>query len=180
MMNALEKIEIQKASISNIDELQKISRDTFYETFVTSTSEENMRLYLENNFSKEQLTKELEHNHSEFYFALIENDVVGYLKINFSEAQTELNDDNALEVERVYVLNNYHGKGVGQQLLDYAIQLAKQKNMQAVWLGVWENNQRAINFYKKNGFVTFDTHVFMLGEEAQTDYMMRLDLIAKE
>lgn len=180
MMNALEKLEIQKASISNIDELQKISRDTFYETFVTSTSEENIRLYLENNFSKEQLTKELEHNHSEFYFALIENNVVGYLKINYSAAQTELNDDNALEVERVYVRNNYHGKGVGQQLLDYAIQLAKQKNMQAVWLGVWENNQRAINFYKKNGFVTFDQHVFMLGEEAQTDYMMRLDLITKE
>jgi ribosomal protein S18 acetylase RimI-like enzyme len=173
-------LRIEKVSTFNTDELQKISRDTFYETFVTSTSEENMRLYLENNFSKEQLTKEIEHNDSEFYFALLENEVIGYLKINFSEAQTELNDDNALEVERVYVRNNFHGKGVGQQLLDYAIQLAKQKNMQAVWLGVWENNQRAINFYKKNGFVTFDKHVFMLGEEAQTDYMMRLDLIAKE
>ena len=173
-------IQIKKVSISNIDDLQKISRDTFYETFVTSTSEENMQHYLENNFSKEQLSKEVEHSHSEFYFALLENEVIGYLKINFSEAQTELNDNSALEVERVYVRNNYHGKGVGQQLLDYAIQLAKQKNMQAVWLGVWENNQRAINFYKKNGFVTFDKHVFMLGEEAQTDYMMRLDLITKE
>ena len=173
-------IQIEKVSVINIDDLQKISRDTFYETFVTSTSEENMRLYLENNFSKEQLSNELENSNSEFYFAILENEVIGYLKLNFSEAQTELNDVNALEVERVYVRNNYHGKGVGQQLLDYAIQLAKQKNMQAVWLGVWENNQRAINFYKKNGFVTFDKHVFMLGEEAQTDYMMRLDLITKE
>ena len=143
-------IQIEKVSVINIDDLQKISRDTFYETFVTSTSEENMRLYLENNFSKEQLSNELENSNSEFYFAILENEVIGYLKLNFSEAQTELNDVNALEVERVYVRNNYHGKGVGQQLLDYAIQLAKQKNMQAVWLGVWENNQRAINFYKKN------------------------------
>ena len=173
-------IQIEKVSVINIDDLQKISRDTFYETFVTSTSEENMRLYLENNFSKEQLTNELENSNSEFYFAILENEVIGYLKLNFSEAQTELNDINTLEVERIYVRNNYHGKGVGQQLLDYAIQLAKRKNMQAVWLGVWENNQRAVNFYKKNGFVTFDTHVFMLGEEAQTDYMMRLDLITKE
>lgn len=173
-------LRIEKVSSSNIDDLQKISRDTFYETFVTSTSEENMQHYLENNFSKEKHIKELENSYSEFYFALLENEVIGYLKINFSSAQTELNDDNALEVERVYVRNNYHGKGVGQQLLDYAIQLAKQKNMQAVWLGAWENNHRAINFYKKNGFVTFDTHVFMLGEEAQTDYMMRLDLITKE
>lgn len=173
-------IQIEKVSAFNIDELQKISRDTFFESFVTSTSEENMRLYLENNFSKEQLTKEVENDYSEFYFARIENEVVGYLKINYSAAQTELKDDQALEVERVYVRNNYHGKGVGQQLLDYAIQLAKQKNMQSVWLGVWENNQRAISFYKKNGFITFDTHVFMLGEEAQTDYMMRLNLTTKE
>lgn len=91
-----------------------------------------------------------------------------------------MKDDHTLEVERVYVRHNYHGKSVGQQLLDYAIQIAKQKNMQSVWLGVWENNHRAINFYKKNGFVPFDTHVFMLGEEAQTDYMMRLDLITNE
>jgi ribosomal protein S18 acetylase RimI-like enzyme len=173
-------IQIEKVSAINIDDLQKISRDTFYETFVTSSSEENMRLYLENNFSKEQLTKEFENSYSEFYFAIQENEVIGYLKINYSAAQTELKDDNSLEVERVYVRLNYHGKGVGQQLLDYAIQLAEQKNMQTVWLGVWENNQKAINFYKKNGFVTFDQHVFMLGEEAQTDYLMRLDLITKE
>jgi len=173
-------IQIEKVSAINIDDLQKISRDTFYETFVTSSSEENMRLYLENNFSKEQLTKEFENSYSEFYFAIQENEVIGYLKINYSAAQTELKDDTSLEVERVYVRLNYHGKGVGQQLLDYAIQLAEQKNMQTVWLGVWENNQKAINFYKKNGFVTFDQHVFMLGEEAQTDYLMRLDLITKE
>ena len=152
----------------------------FFKSFVTSTSEENMQHYLENNFSKEQLTKEIENNYSEFYFAILENKVIGYLKINYSTAQTELKDDHTLEVERVYVRNNYYGKGVGQQLLDYAIQIAKQKNMQSVWLGVWENNHRAINFYKKNGFVTFDTHVFMLGEEAQSDYMMRLDITTKE
>ena len=173
-------LRIEKVSSNNIDELQKISRDTFFESFVTSTSEENMQHYLENNFSKEQLTKEIEHNDSEFYFAILENEVIGYLKINYSAAQTELKDDHTLEVERVYVRNNYYGKGVGQQLLDYAIQIAKQKNMQLVWLGVWENNHRAISFYKKNGFVTFDTHVFMLGEEAQTDYMMRVDLTIKE
>jgi len=173
-------IQIEKISAFNIDELQKISRDTFFESFAASTSEENMQHYLENNFSKEQLIKEIENNYSEFYFAILENEVIGYLKINYSAAQTELKDDQALEVERIYVRNQFHGKGVGQQLLDYAIQIAKQKNMQSVWLGVWENNHRAISFYKKNGFVTFDTHVFMLGEEAQTDYMMLLDLINKK
>jgi len=176
MMNALEKIEIQKVSISDIDELQKISRDTFFETFAHSTSKENMLDYLENNFSKEQLSKEIEQEHSEFYFAKLEDAVIGYLKINYSVAQTELNDQKSLEVERIYIVREYYRKGVGQLLLNFALQIAKQQQMDYVWLGVWEENHRAIQFYLKNGFITFDKHVFMLGDEAQTDYMMKLEL----
>ena len=172
----MNSISIQKISIHNIDELQKISRDTFLETFVHSTSEENMLHYLENTFSKEQLSKEIEQEHSEFYFAKLENAVIGYLKINYSGAQTELNDQKSLEVERIYIGKEYYGKGVGQKLLDFALQIAKQQQMDYVWLGVWEENRRAIQFYLKNGFITFDKHVFMLGEEAQTDFMMKFEL----
>jgi len=175
-MSVLEKTEIQKASISNIDELQKISRDTFLDTFAHSTSEENMRHYLENNFSKEQLSKEIEQEHSEFYFAKLEDAVIGYLKINYSGAQTELNDQKSLEVERIYIVKEYYGKGIGQRLLNFALQIAKQQQMDYVWLGVWEENHRAIQFYLKNGFITFDKHVFMLGEEVQNDFMMKLEL----
>jgi ribosomal protein S18 acetylase RimI-like enzyme len=175
-MNVLEKIEIHRATIANIDELQKISRDTFFETFAHSTSEENMRHYLENNFSKEQLSKEIEREHSVFYFAKLENAVIGYLKINYSGAQTELNDQKSLEVERIYIGKEFYGKGVGQLLLDFALQIAKQQEMVYVWLGVWEENHRAIQFYLKNGFITFDKHVFMLGEEVQNDFMMKVEL----
>jgi GNAT superfamily N-acetyltransferase len=145
-MNVLEKIEIHRATIANIDELQKISRDTFFETFAYSTSEENMRHYLENNFSKEQLSKEIEHEHSAFYFAKLENTLIGYLKINYSGAQTELNDQKSLEVERIYIVKEYDGKGVGQLLLDFALQIAKQQQMHyqiiLVILQHIENNQR--------------------------------------
>ena len=180
MMSALEKIDIHKASISDINELQKISRDTFLETFAHSTSEENMRHYLENNFSKEQLSKEIEHEPSKFYFATLENAVIGYLKINYSGAQTELNDKKSLEVERIYIGKEYYGKGIGQLLLNFALQIAKQQQMDYVWLGVWEENHRAIQFYLKNGFITFDKHVFMLGEEVQNDFMMKLELKSVE
>lgn len=175
-MNVLEKIEIHRATIANIDELQKISRDTFFETFAHSTSEENMCQYLENNFSKEQLSKEIEDEHSAFYFAKLENTVIGYLKINYSGAQTELNDQKSLEVERIYIGKEYYGKGVGQLLLDFALQIAKQQQMDYVWLGVWEENLRAINFYKKNGFIEFDKHIFRLGNDEQTDIMMKLKI----
>ena len=113
---------------------------------------------------------------AEFYFAVLDNTIIGYLKLNVGSAQTELQDDKALEIERIYVLKEFHGKKVGQLLYEKAIQIAKQKNVDYVWLGVWEENHRAVRFYKKNGFVPFDKHIFKLGHEEQTDIMMKLPL----
>ena len=172
-----ENIEIKKVSIEAIEQLQQIGKQTFFETFSAGNSEENMTKYLEEGFSIEKLTSEVADPNCEFYFALIENNVIGYLKLNFGASQTELKDDKALEIERIYVLKEFHGQKVGQLLYDKAIQIAKQANAAYVWLGVWEENPRAISFYKKNGFVEFDKHVFVLGDDEQTDIMMKLDLV---
>ena len=135
-----------------------------------------MQKYLEEGFTVDKLTSELTNPNSEFYFALFDNKVIGYLKINFGQAQTELKDQNALEIERIYVLKEFHGKKVGQILYDKAFDIAKQTSANYLWLGVWEENPRAINFYKKNGFVEFDKHIFKLGTDEQTDIMMKLQL----
>ncbi|MNF59518.1 Protease synthase and sporulation negative regulatory protein PAI 1 [compost metagenome] len=172
----MKPITIIKVTISDINELQKIGRQTFQETFSESNSEENMKSYLEDGFSEEKLTTELNIENSEFYFAKIDNEVIGYLKVNFGESQTELKDNKALEIERIYVSKEFHGKSVGQLLYNKAIEVAKQKNAEYVWLGVWEENPRAISFYKKNGFVEFDKHIFRLGDDEQTDIMMKLNL----
>lgn len=169
-------IEIQKVTLDHIDQLQKIGRQTFFETFASGNTEENMKNYLDEGFSVAKLTSELNDNNAEFYFAKLDDQVIGYLKLNFGQSQTELKDDHALEIERIYVLKDFHGKSVGQILYDKAIQIARQKCADYVWLGVWEENPRAINFYKKNGFVAFDQHVFKLGNEQQTDIMMKLKL----
>jgi ribosomal protein S18 acetylase RimI-like enzyme len=79
-------------------------------------------------------------------------------------------------IERIYVLKEFHGKNVGQILYEKAMQIARQSNANYVWLGVWEENARAINFYKKNGFVEFEKHIFKLGNDEQTDIMMKLQL----
>jgi diamine N-acetyltransferase len=172
----MQHIEIRRITTSDINDLQKIGRQTFQETFSDSNTEENMKTYLEEGFSKEKLTAELKDKNSEFYFATSDNKVIGYLKLNFGESQTELKDSKALEIERIYVSKEFHGKSVGQLLYDKAIEVAKQKGSEYVWLGVWEENPRAINFYKKNGFVEFDKHIFKLGNDEQTDIMMKLKL----
>lgn len=172
----MEKIEIKKVSISDIAQLQKICIQTFYETFASGNTEENMSKYLEEGFSVAKLTAELSDKNAKFYFATLENSVIGYIKINFGQSQTELQDDKSIEIERIYVLREFHGKSVGQLLYDKALAIARQKNADYVWLGVWEQNPRAINFYKKNGFVEFDKHIFKLGDDEQTDIMMKLKL----
>ncbi len=133
-----------------------------------------MQKYLDNSLSLKQLSDELEDENSEFYFAIHKNEVIGYLKVNHGDAQTELKDQSSLEIERIYVLKEFQGKAVGQLLYERALQIANQMEVDYVWLGVWEKNPRAIAFYKKNGFVEFDKHIFRLGEDDQTDIMMRL------
>ena len=102
--------------------------------------------------------------------------VIGYLKLNFGDSQTELKDDKSAEIERIYVLQEYQGKKVGQLLYEKALQIANAYKADYIWLGVWEENPRAIQFYKKNGFTEFDKHIFKLGEDEQTDIMMKLSL----
>ncbi len=172
----MEKIKIRKATEMDVVDLQKIGKQTFLETFASSNSEENMQKYLEEGFSMEKLHSELANPASEFYFAEINNEIIGYLKINFGQSQTELNDEKAIEIERIYVLKDFHGHKVGQVLYEKAIEVAKEKEADYIWLGVWEENPRAIAFYKKNGFFEFDKHIFRLGDDEQTDIMMKMML----
>lgn len=172
----MNSIAIKKIGVEQLVPLQEIGRKTFYDTFFESDSEESMKVYLATSFSLEKLTAELENPNSEFYFATQNEVVIGYLKVNFGPAQTEIQHQNTLEIERIYVLQEFHGKKVGQLLFEKALAIAKQKKVDFMWLGVWEENHRALQFYTKNGFVAFDKHIFVLGEEEQTDIMMKLVL----
>jgi ribosomal protein S18 acetylase RimI-like enzyme len=169
-------IEITRVLHSDLKQLQIIGRQTFLETFSEGNSEENMKMYLEQGFAEEKLLSELQDRNAEFYFATTDGNVTGYLKLNFGDSQTELKDKTALEIERIYVLKDFHGKSVGQMLYKKALEIAQMKKVSYVWLGVWEENPRAISFYKKNGFVEFDKHIFKLGDDEQTDIMMKLIL----
>ena len=170
-------MEIVQVTDKEMTTLQQISRQTFAETFAASNTEENMRKYLEEAYAAEKLAAELNDPDVYFYFAKEGEQVIGYLKLNAGASQTELKDKEALEIERIYVLSSWHGKNVGQLLYDKAIEVARQLGVDYVWLGVWEKNPRAIRFYQRNGFVEFDQHIFRLGEDEQTDIMMKLKLV---
>jgi ribosomal protein S18 acetylase RimI-like enzyme len=103
-------------------------------------------------------------------------EILGYLKLNFTDAQTEKLEENHFEIERIYVLKAFLGQKIGQILFDKAIEIGREKNLEYVWLGVWEENHRAIRFYGKNGFEIFGKHDFVLGEDVQTDLLMKMKI----
>jgi len=170
------KVRIEKATTDDLYKVQAIARKTFFDTFSVMNAKEDMDIYLRENLGAEQLLTELNNPDSEFYTAELENDTVGYLKINFFQAQTEIKTDEAMEIERIYTLHEYQGKGIGQILFDRALAIAKSRNIHYIWLGVWGQNTKAIRFYEKNGFVPFGEHIFVFGNDRQVDILMKLRL----
>ena len=169
-------MKIRKINIDDLETLRYLSIQTFKETFEEVNTEEDMQKYLDENLSLERLKSELENLDSEFYFIENENKNLGYLKLNFGNAQTEKVEENYFEIERIYVLKAFLGQKIGQILFDKAIEIGREKNLEYVWLGVWEENHRAIKFYEKNGFEIFGKHDFVLGKDVQTDLLMKLNI----
>lgn len=137
---------------------------------------ENFRNYIEEHFNIQRLLTELADQNSFVYFIRSGTSTLGYLKLNSGPAQTEQMPQEALEIERIYVLKSCQRKGLGGELFKMAVRKALELQKQFLWLGVWEKNEKAIAFYEKNGFIKFGTHIFKLGDDNQTDYLYKYTL----
>ena len=165
-------IDIRRCRFQDLPTLRKISIETFQSTFEDQNTTENMEAYVNQAFHHNQLEKELSNPHSQFYFIYFHREIAGYLKININEAQSEKMGDYSLEIERLYIRNTYHRRGIGKQLLDFTYDVAKDYHKKKIWLGVWEKNDSAILFYMRCGFIQTGEHVFMMGDEKQMDFIM--------
>ncbi|WP_035356026.1 GNAT family N-acetyltransferase [Acetobacterium malicum] len=173
-------ILIKECSVDDLMDYQKISRQTYWETFAGMNTQANMQAYLEEAFNLEKLRSEWLNEASFFYFIFCNEQLAGYMKLNEGKAQTDLHDPLSLEVERIYVLKDFQGNGLGWQLMDKAVALGKARKLTYLWLGVWEDNKKALSFYQKHNFYKIGSHDFIMGDEIQTDYLMRKDLIIDE
>jgi len=168
-----ETVKIREASAKDLALLVEMARTAFLQAFSAANKLENVMSYLDLAFTQEQFSKELSELASFFYVAEINEQIIGYTKVNLVPAQSDIHDPESLEIARLYVLEKYLGIGLGQDLLDLTINLAKAHQKKYIWLGVWEHNPRAIRFYQKNGFEKFSSHPFPFGDEVQTDWLMR-------
>ena len=158
-------VSFRECTLEDLEILQAFSRRLFFETFADMNTPENMAVYLDKAFAAEKIRAELSDENSVFYFLYRGGKLAGYLKLNEAPAQTDIHDDQSLQ-----------GEGLGRCLMEKAISTAIRRKKKYVWLGVWEKNEKALRFYKRNGFYQIGTHSFVMGDDEQTDYIMRKDL----
>src|SRR5581483_3044633 len=158
-------MEIRLVGPSDVEALLALSRKTMYDAFAHRNNPEDFEAYTSVAFTRQQLLSEINHPNSAFYFAIIDNEPVGYIKLNYGDAQTEFKDDNSAEVGRLYVLANQQGKRIGAQLLDFVFNKAAEDKKSYIWVGSWEHNPDATRFYERNGFIAFGSHKFMVGND---------------
>jgi diamine N-acetyltransferase len=175
---------IRKITSSDLPQLVDISKKTFTEAFADQNNPDDFYSYLETAFTLRTLTDEFNTEGALFYFLENENaKPIGYFKINHHKSplqttkpnikiQYDFDNAKATELERIYVLSEYHGKGAAQLLMTYIIDEAQKNKSDFVWLGVWEYNLKAIRFYQKFGFEKFGSHIFDVGNDPQTDWLM--------
>ncbi|MGI9159380.1 MAG: GNAT family N-acetyltransferase [Saprospiraceae bacterium] len=169
-------MRIQQVTPETLPQLQEIAVQTFVESFADANAAVNMNQNLRGSLSLEKFAAELADSRSEFYLAWFDEQIAGYLKVNIGVTLPDRMAEPVLEIQRIYVLQKFQGKRVGQVLLDKALKIAGERNLPCVWLGVWENNPKAIAFYQKNGFSDFGSQIFMLGDDAQRDILMIREL----
>lgn len=167
---------LRRCAPEDADKLRHLATITYYETFAHKNTAENMEAYLRTAYDLRKLRSELENPNSEYYFLYADEKLAGYLKVNEAPSQTDINDPNSLEVQRIYVYGKFQGMGLGRYLLTTALQMARDRSKQYVWLGAWEHNEKALRFYDKMGFRPVGSHPFRMGDDVQTDYIMRRDL----
>lgn len=167
---------IRYGNINDAKILSEFGGKAFYDSFAKDNTEENIRLFLKKTYSPEIQLEELSHPDVMFLVAEIDSETVGYAKLNLNSKDSAVKGRKVLEIERIYAAKEHIGKGVGKELMQASIQEAKRRGFDSVWLGVWEKNPRAIEFYKKWGFQKVGTHAFMLGNDSQKDLVMELEL----
>ena len=159
----------------------KILRDlevkTYQETFGPYIQQEDLEHYFAHELSLATIEKELADPESEHYFVLdADQKIAGFLKFNWGQAQTEQELEDAFEIHRIYVLASHQSQGLGKEMFDFALQEAQKRGFSWAWLGVWEKNFKAQNFYFKYGFEKFSQHEYVTGDTVDIDWLLRKKL----
>lgn len=169
-------VSIQPATFHDAQALRDLSEQTFIDTYAVYNTPENMEKHISTKFTLEQIQAELSDSSVQYLLLKKAGQLIGFTKLVKNHAPKELSSENAIEIERFYVDKAFHGQNLGKHLMNESLDWCKNSGFKTVWLGVWEENARALQFYAKMGFEKIGEHVFVLGTEVQNDYVMAFKL----
>lgn len=169
-------VTVREGGVEDAKLISDLAIRTFYETYSWYNTTENMRDYTQTHFDPEQTRKELLESETIFLIAVAEGNAIGYAKLRNQEHPAELKGKSYVEIERIYVEQRYQQHKVGYTLIQKCIDKAREKDLDTIWLGVWEKNTKALAFYEKVGFKKFGSHNFQLGEDIQLDHLIKHEL----
>ena len=176
-MNPTTSPTVRHATLEDAQLLAELGARTFAETFAADNTAEDMTVYLAASFGPAQQAAELADPDSTFLIAEMGGVAVGYAKLHPGTAPESVAGAKPTELVRLYVSRSSLGHGIGAALMQVCSTEAKRQGFQTLWLGVWENNQRARAFYRKWNFREVGTHIFQLGNDPQTDILMECSLM---
>ena len=175
-MSPQENVIIRFATIEDAEILAVIGRKSFYDAFAEHPANhpDDMKIYMDEAFSPETIAEDLRETDTVHFIAEIKNKAVGYAKLKLNSCEDCVSpSQKPIELCRLYSLNEYIGKGIGKALMSKCLEYAEENGNDVFWLGVWEYNFRAQKFYEKFGFEKCGEHIFQLGTDPQTDWVLQ-------
>ena len=171
---------IRKANLGDALQLSQVAESTFRATFELTNTAENMTLFCKKNYSVDIQASEIANSNMLTFLCEDNGHLIGFAQLHWGDVPKYVEARSASEIQRLYVADNWHGKGIAQQLMNSCIEEIQQRKSEAIWLGVWEHNPRAITFYKKFGFTEVGEHVFIVGNDPQRDIIMARTFFATQ
>lgn len=171
-----EPVKITKAGPEDAIDILELSRKTFIETYFEVSDKTQVLKYLDTHITLHKIKEDLQNQTILFYIARKGLHSIGFLKLEENKFPKGIADKKCLLLNKLYVLQEFHGKSVGKELMNLAKEYAKTNLFQVIWLQVWQKNEKAIQFYQHAGFVVYETCLFDYYESPEQDFLLRFDL----
>ena len=170
-------IEVRPARKEELGMLRKVAIETFIETFAEFNTPENMEAVLKEAYDADTLEREWREAGSVCYLAWEGNNLIGFVRLRLNDEAEDRLGKNTIELQRLYVHPAHQGKKTGSLLMKQVVDYCSEQGYDWIWLGVWERNYKAQEFYSKWSFEKFSEHIFQMGDDPQVDWLLRKRVI---
>jgi len=152
--------------------LAALAEATFRATFAAMNTAEDMDRHCRNAYGEAIQAQEIASPDRATLVVEQGGRLIAYAQMRWGNPPACVTADAPGEIQRLYVVGEFHGRGVAHDLMRACLEEMAARGTDVVWLGVWEHNPKAMAFYRKFGFREVGEHVFALGGDAQRDLVM--------